>query len=131
MEKAEAANIQSDNEVENTSTITITKADQKWLENLEKLTRKSIVNTNFSGYQLALEMEVSYSQLYRKTKLLIGFTPKQYINQIRYQQARQFLENRTYTSIKRVAYEVGFKDEKNFSRNFRKRFGKYPSEYLE
>ena len=132
VEKTEAANMQSDNSINPAAaTPPITKIDQEWLAELEQLTYKGITNVDFNAYQLSLEMDISYSQLYRKIKQLVGFTPKQYINQIRYQQARQFLENRTYTSVKRVAYEIGFKDEKNFSRNFKKRFGKYPSAYLE
>ncbi len=127
-EKAEAASFQSDVPTDNTPTIT--QNDQEWLKNLENLTYSGIPNVDFKAQQLSLELDISYSQLYRKTKLLTGFTPKQYINQIRYQQARQFLESKTYVSVKRVAYEVGFKDPKNFSRNFKKRFGKYPSAYM-
>lgn len=32
--------------------------------------------------------------------------------------------------VKQVAYEVGFKDKKYFSRNYKKHFDRYPSDYL-
>lgn len=88
------------------------------------------LDTNFDINRLCHEMHTSKSQLFRKTKALIGVTPNQYINQIRYQIARELLENQKYSTVKAVAYHIGFKDEKYFSRNFKKRFGKNPSEYL-
>jgi signal transduction histidine kinase/DNA-binding response OmpR family regulator len=109
---------------------TITMEDAEWLKSLEEIVNRQINNVNFNVSQLCLEMAVSTSQLYQKLKKLTGLTPKQYIDQIRYAKARKLLETQVYGSIKRVAYEVGFKDEKNFSRNFKKRFGTYPSTYL-
>ena len=63
-------------------------------------------------------------------KKITGMTPKKYIQEMRFQSARRMLETGEYRTVKAVTYSVGFKSEKNFSRNFRKRFGKYPSELL-
>jgi AraC-like DNA-binding protein len=38
----------------------------------------------------------------------------QYINQIRFQEARRMLEEKEYFPVKSVAYSVGFKPENNF-----------------
>ena len=108
----------------------MTMEDAEWLKSLEEIVNEEINNVNFNVSQLCFAMAVSSSQLYQKLKKLTGLTPKQYIDQIRYAKARKLLETQVYGSIKRVAYEVGFKDEKNFSRNFKKRFGAYPSAYL-
>lgn len=105
--------------------------DEEWLKSLEAIVNKEVSNVNFNVTQLCLEMAVSSSQLYQKLKKFTGLTPKQYIDQIRYAKARKMLEMRVYGSIKRISYEVGFKDEKHFSRNFKKRFGIYPSTYLQ
>jgi signal transduction histidine kinase/DNA-binding response OmpR family regulator/phosphotransferase system HPr-like phosphotransfer protein len=105
--------------------------DKEWLEVLETKTKAKIMDGGFGVGVLCEELAISYSQLYLKTKLFIGITPNEYVNQVRFQMARTFLENKEYDSVKILAYALGFKDEKNFARNFKKRFGKYPSEYLE
>ena len=73
---------------------------------------------------------MSRSLLYKKVKSLTGLTPNNYISQVRYNKAKFYLESNKYSTVKEVAYSVGFKDEKYFSRNFKKYFGKYPSAYL-
>lgn len=121
----------ADNEPEMESSSSISKADAEWLNELEQIVKKRITDLDFNVNQLCLDAAISSSQLYRKLKGLTGLSPKNYINQIRYHQAKQLLENRRFSSVKKVAYEVGFKDEKNFSKNFKKRYGKNPSSYLE
>ncbi|MFK7950680.1 MAG: ATP-binding protein [Saprospiraceae bacterium] len=120
-----------DTEPEMKASSKLSKEDNIWLYEVEQVVKKQITNLDFNVNQLCVDMAISSSQLYRKIKSLTGLSPKNYINQIRYYKAKQFLENQTYSSVKRIAYEVGFKDEKNFSRNFKKRYGKNPSEYLE
>ncbi len=103
----------------------------EWLETLENLVKKHCSNSNLKVDFIANEMAVSETGVFRKIKKLTGLTPKKYIDEIRFQIARELLENRKNYTIKAIALNVGFKDEKNFSRNFKKRFGKYPSAYLE
>lgn len=121
----------ADTEPQMKASFKVSKEDNEWLIEVERVIKKQITNIDFNVNQLCLDMAISPSQLYRKLKGLTGLSPKNYINQIRYHQAKQLLENQAHSSVKRIAYEVGFKDEKNFSRNFKKRFGKYPSDYLE
>ena len=108
----------------------ITEEDGIWLKEVEDLVTENLQDVNYNVYQLCLDIATSKSQLYRRLKLLTGLTPKQYIDQIRYHQARFLLEQSPNASVKRVAYQVGFKDEKNFARNFKKHYGKYPSDWL-
>ena len=121
---------ESDTELPMHATFEISRADKEWLQSLEDIVGKRVGSIDFNVYQLCLEVTMSSSQLYRKLKALTGLTPKKYIDQIRYHKARKLLETKPYPSIKKVAYDVGFKDEKHFARNFKKRYGKYPSEYL-
>jgi signal transduction histidine kinase/DNA-binding response OmpR family regulator/ligand-binding sensor domain-containing protein len=109
---------------------TITPEMQTWLAEVEALLLEKIENNDYTIDQLATDMAISKRQLARRIKEIVGITPSQYIKTIRYTKARELLENKTYTSVKAVAYSVGFKDVVNFSRQFRKRFGKFPSEYL-
>ena len=104
--------------------------DLEWLKNLETTVKENISDSSYTVDKLAVEIAMSRSLVYRKIKALTGLTPNSYINQARYEQARYYLEARKFVNIKTIAYEVGFKDEKYFARNFKKRFGKYPSEFL-
>ncbi len=104
--------------------------DLEWLKDLETIVKGNISDSSYTIDKLAVEIAMSRSLVYRKIKALTGLTPNSYINQARYEQARYYLETKKFANIKTIAYEVGFKDEKYFARNLKKRFGKYPSEFL-
>jgi YesN/AraC family two-component response regulator len=108
----------------------LSKEDLQWLEKLQEETLKGISNFDFNVNYLSEAMFLSPSQLYRRIKAFTGFTPKGYMQQVRFHQARKLLEDKRYSTVKTVSYSVGFKDEKYFARQFKQRFGKNPSEYL-
>ena len=108
----------------------ITGEDRQWLEDLESYVQKNAGNFNLTADMMADAMALSRTQLFRKIKQLTGLTPSQYVQEVRFSHARILLENRTFSTVKAVAYEVGFKHVKNFSQQFKKRYGKSPSEYL-
>ena len=109
----------------------LNKYDQEWLDEFEKFVEKSIPDYNLNLDSMAEEMAISVSQLNRKVNAFLGITPKRYIKEIRLIKARQLLESGNYNSVKSVAYAVGYNSNKVFSRNFKARFGKYPSDYIE
>lgn len=104
--------------------------DQKWLKRLEEISTKHIGDYNFGIERLSDQIALSPRQLFRKVRQLTGMTPKKYIQELRFQKARQLLENKTYSSVKAVVYAIGMKDVKYFSQKFKERFGKLPSSYL-
>lgn len=109
---------------------TITPELQSWLQELETKVLENIEDTSYTLDRLAFEMAISKRQLARRIKKLVGVSPREYLKTIRYTKARSLLENQTYQTVKAVAYSVGLKDVVHFSRQFRDRFGKFPSEYL-
>lgn len=110
--------------------VPIEESDINWLRKLEQTINDSALERNLTVDKIAHNLSISSSHLTRKLKLLTGLTPKKYINEVKMLQARQMIETGTYTSVKAVAYSVGFSSEKVFSRNFKARFGKPPSEYI-
>lgn len=108
----------------------MSEADRTWLENFEAHSQKNLSDDAFNIPLLAQEFAMSHSTLLRQLKRLTGLTPVQYLQEMRLDHARHLLENRSHDSIAKVASEVGYADTRSFSRSFKQRFGKLPSEYL-
>ncbi len=102
--------------------------DRVWLEAFEKVVDKHLGDFNLTAETLADAMAMSRSPFFRQLKRLTGLTPAQYLDEARFQKARYLLENRQASSVKAAAYTVGFRQVKHFSQNYKKRFGKSPSE---
>lgn len=66
------------------------------------------------------------SRIFRKET---GVTPVSYLLKLRIEKSRQLLRSRTELSIEQIAASVGMTDPLYFSRQFRKIYGKSPSEY--
>ena len=111
-------------------TSTIAKADEDWLLNLQQLILKNLTNNNFQVHAVADAVHISERQLYRRMKELTGFSPNQFIQEVRLQTAHEWLQNQQYTTVKEVCYAVGFQDIVYFSRLFMQRFGLQPSTLL-
>ena len=109
---------------------TFSQENAEWLEKLEHTVISNLGSFVLTGDFLADQLALSRRQLFRRVKRFTGLTLNEYINEVRYRQARQMLEDRTYSTVKAVTYSVGMKDLAYFSRQFQERFGKLPSDYL-
>lgn len=105
-------------------------ADLKWLKKLEMIAFQNVTKPNFKVSQLAFEMAIGERQFNRRLKKITGLTPGNYLKEIKLQKARQLLENKVYPTIAEVAYSVGFSTPEYFSKIFKNRFGKSPSDYF-
>ncbi len=108
----------------------ISETDREWLENFEGYVQKNFSSDILSVSKLAEVFYMSESSLLRQLKRLTGLTAMQYLQEIRLNEARHLLENRDSNSIAQVASKVGYSDTRHFSRRFKQRFGKSPSEYF-
>lgn len=87
--------------------------------------RKNYMN-NICLKELAEITYLSISALERRFKKYLGKTPKQYINEVRLENARRLLVE-TNLSIAEIANQSGFTDHSYFSRQFSRFFGQLPS----
>jgi len=71
---------------------------------------------------------ISERSLLRRFKSATGFTPKQYVIQLKIEKAKQILELENF-SIESVGYEVGYMDVSNFTKIFKKTSGVTPAEF--
>ena len=93
----------------------------------------SVINNNMSEPTLNVEMlaqEVGLSRvhLHRKLKELTNLSTRDFIKNIRMQQAAKLLKEKKL-GISEVAYAVGFSNLSHFSSTFKEIFGVSPKEY--
>jgi len=81
-------------------------------------------------WEIAEAIGVSENYLSRVFNQELGLSPWDYLNRFRISRAKELLR-RTQGSIKSVADQVGFKDQKYFSRVFHKLTNLSPSEFRE
>jgi YesN/AraC family two-component response regulator len=108
----------------------LSQPDREWLEGFEAYSRKHLSSDMLSVSALAQTFAMSESTLLRQLKRLTGLSPIQYLQEMRLDEARRLLENRSCDSIAKVASKVGYEDARSFSRSFKQRFGKSPSEMM-
>ena len=106
----------------------IGKDDEKFYNQIKQQILTNLDQSEFNVDQLAKNMFMSKRQLERKLKDLTGYPPAEFIRRMRLNQAHNFLQNGSFTTVAEVAYAVGFKNVKYFSRLFFQQFGSHPSE---
>ncbi|MCB0283587.1 MAG: response regulator [Calditrichaeota bacterium] len=106
----------------------ITSADERFLEQCNKVVENNISNEQFSVEEFAEEIALSRVQLHRKLKALTGLSTSNYIKTIRLKKAALLLES-GFGNISEIAYECGFSNHSNFSESFKKMYNLSPKEY--
>ncbi|PKA99719.1 AraC-like DNA-binding protein [Flavobacteriaceae bacterium MAR_2009_75] len=108
-----------------------TKSDynQKFMGKISKLIEENLSDDTYWVDNLASDMNVSRSTLFRKLKSLTGMSPQEFMRRRRLHKAVDLLEQGPFR-ISDVAYQVGFSDPNYFSKCFRKFFGTSPSNFI-
>jgi signal transduction histidine kinase/AraC-like DNA-binding protein/CRISPR/Cas system-associated endoribonuclease Cas2 len=99
--------------------------EQLFLTNLNKLIEKNIDNNDFSVENLADNLNISRSQLYRKIKAMLGINISDYVTQFRLEKAKSMLATTSLT-ISEIAYKNGFSSPNYFSTAFKNKYGESP-----
>ena len=108
----------------------ITNHDLKWLEQVETIALRELKNNNFNTNQLADELFISKSKLFRKIKSITGLTPMKYIKLLRLQKAKRILETEEVLTLTEVCYAIGLENTTHFAKAYEAEFGKRPHELL-
>lgn len=104
--------------------------EEKTLKLLESEVYKNMDNISFNVNQLAESVFMSERQLYRYVRQMTGLTPANFIREIRLQKAMDLIQKRVYKRTSQISYAVGFQQPAYFSSVFKKRFGRFPNDYL-
>ena len=110
------------------SEVTTDSIDQKFLKNVLDTIEKYMEKESFNVMSLAEQVNMSEAQLNRKLNALIDQPPGKLIRSMRLQRAADLLKQNA-GNIAEICYQVGFSDQANFTRSFKKQFGVSPSQY--
>lgn len=79
--------------------------------------------------QIAFDLNMSTSQLYRKVKSVSGYSPAEYFQRIKVAAAQELICSEPDLSLSDVSDRCGFNDYSSFLRAFKSVIGQTPSEY--
>lgn len=125
-----ALNADQEQQMEAADVPAISQEDRNWLQDFESYIQQNVANDLVTVPYLAEQFAMSESTLRRQLNRLTGLSPKQYLQEVRLDSARQLLENRAFRTVAQVASRAGFANQRTFTRNYKERFGKNPSEYI-
>ena len=100
-----------------------------FMKRLFRCIRSELSNPEFNVIALSEALHLSRVQLYRKVHAMTGFTPVDYIKNIRLKAAAKLLHE-SDLNVTQVMFEVGFVTPSHFAKSFRRKFGCNPSEYM-
>lgn len=101
-------------------------ADGVFLQKINALIMSNLEREGFDPDCLCKGVALSRTQLYRKLKALTHQPPAQYIQFVRLQKAKEYLQN-TELNVGEVVLKVGFASHSHFTRAFHDQFGFNPS----
>ncbi|MCR9101837.1 MAG: ATP-binding protein [bacterium] len=104
--------------------VTIDPKEDIFIQKLKHQIEAHLEETEFGIEQLANAMNLSRSQLYRKTKALTGQSIAVFVRTVRLHHGKKLL-GETSLSVSEVAYRVGFSDPAYFTKTYAVLFG-YP-----
>lgn len=107
--------------------VSLNEFDQKFLNKLDACMEKNYSDIEFSVTCMSNAVTMSYRQLQRKLKALIGYSPSEYLREFRLKKAAKMLVSGY--QVRLVSDSCGFSSPNQFSRCFKARFGVVPKQY--
>ena len=92
----------------------------------EQTVLANIDNNGFTVSQMADMLWVSERKLQRHMKKIIDLGPWQFIRKMRMTYAYELVKSNQYSSLKRLAKEVGYRDLRSFKKHYMNQYGVWP-----
>jgi signal transduction histidine kinase/DNA-binding response OmpR family regulator len=108
--------------------ITVTPLDERLIQRVIQAVEKNLDDSSFSTDKMSEEVGMSRTNLHKKLKAITGLATSEFIQDFRLRRAAQLIEKKA-DSISQIGYMVGFNDKSYFTKCFKKKFGKVPSEW--
>ena len=113
----------------NINAVALNAIDQKFMADAMAAVERNMDNELYDVDQLASDVCMSRSTLYRKLVSLTGQKPTEFIRTIRLKKAAQLIREGNY-SLTDIGYMCGFSSASYFYRCFKKQYGVQPGAYL-
>lgn len=104
--------------------------EQNFPRKIIQIIETKMTDPDFDVPTLSSEIGMSQPTLYKKITALTDLSVNEFIKSIRIKSAAQLLKQ-NIGNISDVAYAVGYTDRKYFSIEFKKHFGKSPTEFMQ
>ncbi len=102
--------------------------DEAFLSSTIQIVEAHLEDPEFGIAMLSKKSAMSQPVLFKKIKAITGMSANDFVKSLRLKKAAQLLQENRYT-VYEIAYMVGYENSKYFSREFKKQFGKTPSEF--
>lgn len=116
-----------ENDIEPAKHETYQKEDE-FIINLREYILQNIDSTNLNGDSIGKHFGVSRANLYRKLKALTNQSISEFVRSVRLKKAMELIQDGKL-NVSEIAYSAGFSSLSNFSRSFKKAYGKTPSDF--
>ena len=110
------------------TTIALTRADEEFIRSLDEVIQMNYTNPTFSMEDMAICLNMSRSNFYRKIKGVLDLSPNEYLRLQRLKKAAELLKAGK-NKVNEICYMVGFGSPSYFSRCFQKQFGVLPKDF--
>jgi signal transduction histidine kinase/ligand-binding sensor domain-containing protein/DNA-binding response OmpR family regulator len=114
----------------NPQEISLNTQDGIFLSKFAAYIEEHLDEADFNITQMAIEMAMSHSNLYKKVKALTGMSVIGFVKDFRLKKAAQLL-TQDALCITEIAYMMGYSDRRHFSQDFKRKFNLTPKEYIE
>ena len=109
------------------SKIKLSPIDREFLDDLHKLIGENLSNPDFNVEELSRQLYLNRATVYRKIHALTGETPTEFIRSYRLNKGAELLKHNAGTILD-VALEVGFSSANYFTKCFKQKFNRLPSD---
>lgn len=113
----------------NIDDLPINKHEKKFINTVNSLIENNLSNSNFSVENLALNLGMSRSQLFRKFRACFELSPSEIIRNERLKHSKELIHLGEH-NINEISDLVGFKSSSYYITSFKKHFGITPNDYL-
>ncbi len=110
--------------------LSLKSGDEMLMDRIMKVVNKHLGDPDLNVEMLASEVGLSRVHVHRKLKELTNLSTRDFIKNIRLQQAAALLTQDKKMSISEVAYAVGYVNLSHFSTSFKEKYGISPKEYM-
>lgn len=106
----------------------LNRTDKQFLEKIIDIIKRNIDSENLNAKFISQEVGMSHSVLYKKIKAMTGMTFIDFVRDYKLNTAKKLIQEYNLT-VAEASYHIGYSDKKYFSKLFKQRFGKSPSEF--